>query len=93
MLACGPAIRGGTELEQAEIIDLAPTILHLLELAIPDDMDGSVLTEMLTADYQVSHPLRHVEAAGTGPGDELSDGYSAEEAAEVEERLRSLGYL
>ena len=94
MLAYGPAIRNGTEMTDAEIIDLAPTILHLLGLPIPDDMDGKVLTEMLTAAYQASHPLRHVEAPSeTRSGEDQSGGYSAEEAAEIEERLKSLGYL
>jgi predicted AlkP superfamily phosphohydrolase/phosphomutase len=94
MLAYGPAIRNGTEMTDVEIIDLAPTILHLLGLPIPDDMDGKVLTEMLNAAYQASHPLHHVEAPSeTISGEDQSDGYSAEEAAEIEERLKSLGYL
>ncbi|NQT19595.1 MAG: hypothetical protein HQ592_07815 [Planctomycetes bacterium] len=30
-------------LEKAEIIDIAPTVLHLMGLPIPEDMDGRVL--------------------------------------------------
>ncbi|GAG56601.1 unnamed protein product, partial [marine sediment metagenome] len=40
-LAYGPDIREG-ELE-AEIIDIAPTILHMFEIPVPSDIDGSVL--------------------------------------------------
>jgi len=94
MLAYGSAIRDGSEVTEAEIIDLAPTILHLLGLPIPDDMDGKVLTGMLTDAYQASHPLRYADTSSeTGPGEDQSDGYSAEEEAEIEERLKSLGYL
>ncbi len=94
MLAYGPAIRDGSEVTEAEIIDLAPTILHLLGLPIPDDMDGKVLTGMLTEAYRANHPLRYADTSSDmGPGEDQSDGYSAEEEAEIEERLKSLGYL
>ena len=31
----------------AELLDIAPTVLHLLGVPVPDDMDGRVLTEFL----------------------------------------------
>src|SRR5690606_30685900 len=39
-LAQGPGVAEGIEIEGAQIIDLAPTILHLLDVPIPEDMDG-----------------------------------------------------
>jgi len=42
-LAYGPKVKKGHQLEGAEIIDVAPTILHLLGIEIPEDMDGKVL--------------------------------------------------
>jgi arylsulfatase A-like enzyme len=68
-------------------MDLAPTILHLMGLAVPDDMDGRVLTSALSLTRPVTY-VRTMEEA-QGPGAALS----GEETAEVEERLRSLGYL
>jgi predicted AlkP superfamily phosphohydrolase/phosphomutase len=41
----GPGIIKNQEIKNAKIIDLAPTILHLFNVPIPDDMDGRVLTE------------------------------------------------
>ena len=43
----GPPIRKATQISGARIIDLAPTILYLLNLPIPDDVDGRVLFEAL----------------------------------------------
>jgi len=87
LIAWGHGIRPGKPLEAARIHDLAPTILHLLGLRVPDDMDGQVLTEALSLDRSVEY--EHVGAAEAGAREDLS----AEETAEVEDRLRSLGYL
>jgi hypothetical protein len=72
-------------------MDLTPTILHLMGLPVPDDMDGRVLSEALAVRRPVEYEREMVteDAVGSGAGGELS----AEEIAEVEERLRSLGYL
>jgi arylsulfatase A-like enzyme len=67
-------------------MDITPTILHLMGLPVSDDIDGRVLTSMLSAPRPVEY--ERVEGAEAGDEEELS----AEETAEVEERLRSLGY-
>ena len=87
LIAWGPAVRGGQTVEGARILDLAPTILHVMGLPVPDDMDGRVLTSMLAADRPVE--FEHVMEMGAG----ADVGLSAEESAEVEDRLRALGYL
>jgi predicted AlkP superfamily phosphohydrolase/phosphomutase len=86
LIAWGPEIRSKA-LSNARILDLAPTILHLLGLPVPGDMDGRVLTEALSSE-------RPVEFREVGPDEERANAQlSAEETAEVEERLRDLGYL
>lgn len=45
-LATGPTIGEG-RLSQADIIDVAPTILQLLDYPVPEDMDGRVMDEIL----------------------------------------------
>jgi len=90
-----PLIGGGRTIEDARILDLAPTILYLMNLPVPDDMDGRVLTDALTTSRPVEYrPAGPSAALRTGPpGDEAEAGLSVEETAEVEERLRALGYL
>jgi predicted AlkP superfamily phosphohydrolase/phosphomutase len=46
IMAMGPAIRPGVQLDGANLIDVAPTILRLLDVAAPD-CDGQVIEAML----------------------------------------------
>ncbi len=89
-LARGPAVRVGVTIAGARIIDLAPTILHLLDVPIPDDMDGRVLEEIYT---EAPRPAVQCVAGQDGHAASPADGYSAEDEAAVEERLRALGYV
>lgn len=45
-MAYGPNIKRGEKIDNVSILDLAPTILHLMDVAVPDDMDGKVLKEI-----------------------------------------------
>ena len=47
LVAAGPPFRAGATPEAATLLDIAPTVLHLLGVPVPDDMDGRVLTEIL----------------------------------------------
>lgn len=86
VLAMGPRVTPG-DIEDARLIDMAPTLLHLLGLPVPTDMDGVVLPNLKPPDEDVS---RKTEAASR---DSSSEGYSAEEEREIAERLKSLGYV
>ena len=50
LAAAGPRIANRKLLNGANILDLAPTFLHLAGVDIPDDYDGRVIFEMLTAE-------------------------------------------
>ena len=47
LIATGPAFRPGARPIKANLLDIAPTVLHLLDVPVPADMDGRVLTELL----------------------------------------------
>ncbi|MHC4718928.1 MAG: alkaline phosphatase family protein [Planctomycetota bacterium] len=87
----GPAFRTSQDLH-ASIIDIAPTVLYLLNLPIPKYMDGVVLEEMLNADLLNSRTIQTCDTkplsdkAGQIP---CSDGHEEEMAR----RLAELGYL
>ena len=69
------------------LIDLAPTVLHMLGLPVPQDMDGRVLEEVL-ADGQ---PVLFEEAGDISA--EAPQSYDAQESELIEQRLKGLGYL
>jgi len=54
-IAYGPDIRDtGESIGRARIIDLAPTILHMFDLEIPQDMDGKVLISIFKPDSTIA---------------------------------------
>jgi predicted AlkP superfamily phosphohydrolase/phosphomutase len=70
-----------------QLIDLAPTILHILGISVPSDMDGKVLEEILTStppvEYEeVDNSLTHA-----------AQKYDRAESDIIEQRLKGLGYL
>jgi hypothetical protein len=58
-------------------------------LPVPEDMDGRPLTEVLAGPGEVVHESVPEPAAA----DHQVSAYTDEEQAEIEERLRSLGYM
>ncbi|PYJ18834.1 MAG: hypothetical protein DME96_00475 [Verrucomicrobia bacterium] len=92
LVASGPALKRGAEIENAQLIDLAPTLLHLFGVAVPKDMDGRVLADAFRPEFLAAHPVKAGAASGISESDR-STGYTEEESAKVEERLQALGYL
>ena len=88
----GENIRKGVQLEGAQIVDMAPSILHLCGLPIPADMDGRVLAEAISESYMSAHPVTILPPENTG-GELASTDYSEEEAQAIEERLKGMGYI
>lgn len=87
ILARGPDVRRGTRLARASVLDVAPTVLHLLGLPVAADMDGRVLEELLAAPRPVHTVATHDDAMPT----RTARGGGTEE--DVTDRLRALGYV
>jgi predicted AlkP superfamily phosphohydrolase/phosphomutase len=91
-VASGPVLKRGAQIEGAQLIDFAPTLLHLLGLSVPEDMDGRVLADAFRSEFLLAHPVKTGAASGSSAS-ARSSGYTDEESAKVEERLQALGYL
>ena len=89
-IACGPDVAQGRIIEGAQLIDLAPTILHLLGTPIPTDYDGRVLSEALSPEIAAT-PI--VYRGGDVSAARAEVTFSGDEQRSVEERLQMLGYL
>jgi predicted AlkP superfamily phosphohydrolase/phosphomutase len=57
LVAAGPSVRAGATAE-GHVADIAPTLLELMHAAIPDDMDGRPLTEIISPGVLAAHPAR-----------------------------------
>jgi len=91
LIAHGPEIRQGTEIQGAQIIDVAPTILHLMGVPVPEDMDGQVLTALFASDE--SKALSSAPAEPVLPSETLPDQWTEEDEQEILRRLTDLGYI
>jgi predicted AlkP superfamily phosphohydrolase/phosphomutase len=93
LIARGKALKPGAQIRGARLIDMAPTVLYLLGQKVPEDMDGRVLTEAFDPQYLQQHSAEYAASSESpSPGDENAS-YSAEEAAQIEARLKALGYI
>jgi len=92
LLAAGGPFRTGGTIDGARVVDVAPTVLHLLGAPAALDMEGTVLTGLLKPDWLAAHTVRWVETYGRR--DAASDEVISTEADErIREELRALGYL
>jgi predicted AlkP superfamily phosphohydrolase/phosphomutase len=91
-LAQGEGFQVGVEIPAQSIYDVAPTILYLYDLPIPEDMDGTVIESALQPDLLAQRPVRMGQDEGADAKTE-SDIYSASEEEEITDRLKGLGYL
>jgi hypothetical protein len=60
LLLVGAGIQPGRLLADAELADVAPTLLYALGLPSARDFDGRVLTEAFTPEFLARHPLAFV---------------------------------
>lgn len=91
-MAMGHIIKKGELISGANICDVAPTILYMLGQAIPEDMDGRVLTEIFDEQFLRKNPPRYEQPKyEAGPSEIVT--YSDDESRKVAERLKGLGYL
>ncbi|MFN8440873.1 MAG: alkaline phosphatase family protein [Caldilineaceae bacterium] len=92
-LAYGKAIAAKAAMQPSTLLDLAPTILHLMGEAIPEQMDGRVLNEIL---LNPASPLRYEPQSTPESADTplAADALLSEADQQLlSERLRSLGYV
>ncbi|RME45666.1 MAG: hypothetical protein D6795_16355 [Deltaproteobacteria bacterium] len=90
LIAQGRGFQRGVHADPARIIDLAPTILHLMDLPIPAGVEGRVLTGMLAPDH-ARRPIRRLPPSPTAVSSAPSN--RGEEEERLRDLLRNLGYL
>ncbi|MFC1634150.1 alkaline phosphatase family protein [Planctomycetota bacterium] len=93
-VAAGPDIQSG-RIENIQLFDIAPTVLHLLEIPIPSNMDGQVRTDVIAADYLAHRPvgiqgeIPQTSAEVVGQTRDMTQ----EEQDAIQQQLKDLGYM
>lgn len=77
---------------QARIIDLAPTILYVMGLPVPENMDGEVLEKFIKNSVLAENAPQYSTDANSAAAPKNS-GYSQAEEDLIRQRLQDLGYL
>lgn len=89
LIAAGPGIRAGSQMAGATIFDIAPTVLAVMGLPVPEDFPGRVLGELFerppTVTAVESYRDLEVQWVSESSDDDIDNS--------VRERLRALGYL
>lgn len=96
-MARGADVLKNNSIPSADITDIFPTVLYCLGHEIPGYVDGKVITGMFGKDYLSSKPVKHTGQGNNAEAHKQSintiQTYNDSEAATIEERLRSLGYV
>lgn len=95
-LASGRCIKSSKELVELKGVDMMPTLLHILGVAIPRGLDGRVMEEIFERDWLEEHPVtfqqQRVQIRAGGSKHRRKELNEAEQEAALEQ-LRALGYI
>jgi predicted AlkP superfamily phosphohydrolase/phosphomutase len=87
----GPGIRKIGQIQSAQVTDILPTILALLDVPIPTDLDGKPIMEALTLEQKKR--VKWIPPEDDSHQKTPKPALNPEEIQEIEARLRDLGYL
>jgi predicted AlkP superfamily phosphohydrolase/phosphomutase len=96
MMSGGP-IHADFSFEDAKIVDVTPTVLYLMGLPIPDDMDGRVLVEAIDSEFLAANPILYEavddDESYRDDGDGAPVSFTEDESELIAKRLQALGYI
>ena len=84
----GPGIRPDYRVKGAHIMDVMPTVLHILGVPVPADVDGRVLSEAMERPEFLADLAQKLTRETTG-----SKHLSRDEEQLIRDRLKNLGYM
>ena len=92
IIAAGPGIAEGVEVNGARLMDVAPTALYALGVPLNEDMDGRPVADLFTLEFAAEHSVtfRPNEAAAST---DRVDPFSAAEEDDIMDQLKGLGYI
>lgn len=92
-IARGPRIRRGAQVGALSLLDIAPLLLHLLGIPIPDDLEGRVPTEVLSEDLPERTSIKRGKTTATTARRGSDRQPTPEQREALLKQLRLLGYM
>lgn len=91
----GKMIKQGNTVPTPMITDLAPTVLYLLSVMIPRDIDGKVLADVFDESFKQRFPVEYSDGTTTTLSKDFSEKgyYTDDEEEKIRQRLKGLGYI
>lgn len=87
----GPIFKRGYKVKGLSILDIAPTILHIMGGKIPQKMDGKVVKEIFKKESELEK--KEIKTQKRKKEAEKIKEIDPEEMEQIKERLNALGYL
>jgi predicted AlkP superfamily phosphohydrolase/phosphomutase len=88
----GRGIRPGSQIPNAGILDITPTILYALGLPVARDMHGKVLTDAFESDFLRNNPVKFVPTYETGER-KAGEPIASPVDDQIKDRLKAVGYI
>lgn len=79
------------KLKGTHIIDVTPTVLHILDVPIPEDIDGRIMKDIFLKNSEFAK--KPIKIQGPSIVDGENKAYSARDEEKVRKRLEALGYI
>lgn len=92
-IASGPHFRKGVKVENAHITDIAPTLLYLYDVPVPESMDGKILLDTIDRDFAQDRSVIYAKSDRAGVAKKEPKALSDDDAEIVKKHLRDLGYM
>jgi predicted AlkP superfamily phosphohydrolase/phosphomutase len=89
LIVYGPGVKQNYPIKGASLLDLAPTLLTLLEAGVPKEMEGRILSELFIESLEE----RLFQPETVHADSEPKKVYSEEDVEKIQQRLRDLGYI
>jgi hypothetical protein len=74
-------------------MDIAPTVLYLMDLPLLDSMDGKILKQVINEDFIEDIDEMYVSKSDVGLEKNLRDNLFKDDIKDKKDRLKGLGYV
>lgn len=92
-MAYGAGIAKAGMVDLHNIVDVCPSLLYSLGIAIPSDFEGAPAVDFFTSEWLAEHPVKSGRATNRVGQRESSENMDEKEKQQLLEQLQMLGYM